>query len=68
MAERTPLVGAGIRVRPLGEEVVAEDAAPTVPATIALTAERRAKLIAFVESNTRMPARAKEREIGRAHV
>ncbi|WP_370541583.1 efflux RND transporter periplasmic adaptor subunit [Actibacterium sp. 188UL27-1] len=61
VAERTPLVGEGIRVRPMGtpEGETAETAA--APAMISLTQERRARLIAFVEGNTRMPAQAKER-------
>ena len=66
VAERTPLVGPGIRVRDLSAErsdEVAGAAAPGAPANdrIALTPERRAALIAAVEGNTRMPADAKER-------
>ncbi|MEC8195533.1 MAG: HlyD family efflux transporter periplasmic adaptor subunit [Pseudomonadota bacterium] len=57
--ERTPLLGAGIKVRPLNP--AGADAAPAEPQTVALTAERRAKLVAFVEANKRMPADAKER-------
>jgi len=58
VAERTPLLGAGIKVRPLrpgGAE------APQEPEMVALTDERRAKLVAFVEANTRMPSEAKTR-------
>lgn len=59
VAERSPLLGAGVRVRPLR--------AGAAPATdeqvdlIELAPERRAALIAFVESNARMPAEAKAR-------
>ncbi|MEM9343327.1 MAG: HlyD family efflux transporter periplasmic adaptor subunit [Pseudomonadota bacterium] len=58
VAERTPFLGAGIRVRPIrpgGEE------APQQPSMVELDADRRAALIAFVEGNQRMPADAKER-------
>jgi hypothetical protein len=69
VSERTPLLGGGVLVRPLapppepGTEQTAQaaPAAPPPPETIALTDERRAKLIAFVEANRRMPAEAKER-------
>ncbi len=55
VAKRSPLLGAGIKISPLrsnpdGTIVVAEP-----PAAIALDEARRAKLIAFVESNKRMP-------------
>lgn len=58
VAERTPLLGAGIKIRPVrpGVEEVAE-----APETIALDPERRARLVAFVEANNRMPAEAKAR-------
>jgi len=58
VAERTPFLGAGIRIRPLrsgGED------APAEPSMVELDSERRAALIAFVEGNNRMPAEAKER-------
>lgn len=59
IAERSPLLGAGIRIKPLR---AAEDgAAPAAPETVELTPERRAELIAFVEANSRMPAEAKAR-------
>ena len=60
VAERSPLLGAGIKVRPIqpgGVEVAAE------PEMITLDAERRAKLIAFV-SEGRMPDEVKARIIG----
>ncbi|MDJ0637403.1 MAG: HlyD family efflux transporter periplasmic adaptor subunit [Paracoccaceae bacterium] len=61
VAERTPLLGAGIRIRPIrpgGAE------APEGPDLVELDPERRAKLVAFVEGNQRMPAEAKERVLG----
>jgi multidrug efflux pump subunit AcrA (membrane-fusion protein) len=61
---RTPLLGAGIRVRPLRTDENGRIAAPAAPAVVALTKERRAKLVAFVEANQRMPAEAKERVLG----
>jgi len=62
VAERSPLLGAGIKVRPLRPVVDGEgQAAPVADAMVELTEERRAELIAFVEGNTRMPADAKER-------
>ena len=59
VAERSPLIGTGIRVRPL--QPGAAEAVPEAPATIALDDERRARLIAFVEGNSRMPADIKTR-------
>lgn len=55
---RSPLLGAGIVVKPLRGGV---DDAPQAPSMVALSDERRAKLIAFIESNNRMPADAKKR-------
>lgn len=54
---RSPLLGAGIAVKPLrkGAEV------PKGPQMLELTEERRAKLVAFVEGNKRMPEEAKAR-------
>lgn len=57
VAERTPLLGAGIKVRPLR----AGASVPTEPEMVELSDERRAKLLAFVEGNTRMPAEVKNR-------
>ncbi|MBS0126366.1 efflux RND transporter periplasmic adaptor subunit [Thetidibacter halocola] len=57
VAARTPLLGAGIKVNPLR----AGNAAPEAPEMVELSEERRAKLVAFVEGNTRMPAEAKTR-------
>ena len=58
VAQRTPLLGAGIKVRPLRES---GEAAPQEPDMLELTEERRARLTAFVEANTRMPAEARQR-------
>lgn len=58
VAERTPLLGAGIKVRPLRPGAAA---APEEPEMLELSDERRAKLRAFVEANTRMPKEARDR-------
>ncbi len=59
VAARSPLLGEGIKVRALrsGAEAAAADELEMVE----LTDERRAKLVAFVEASTRMPAEAKAR-------
>lgn len=61
VAALTPLLGEGIRIRPVrrGENGVSETDAG--PETIALDPERRARLVAFVEANEGMPAEAKQR-------
>lgn len=59
---RSPLLGAGISVRPLRAD---ETSVPTEPEMLELSAERRAKLVAFVEANQRMPAEAKARVLAR---
>jgi len=60
-----PQIGKGIQVRPMRESDVAETAAlpipPAAPEMIVLDAARKAELLAFVESNQRMPAEAKAR-------
>ncbi|MGR3792416.1 efflux RND transporter periplasmic adaptor subunit [Vannielia sp. SX4] len=62
VAERSPLVGPGIRARALGDAApAAAPAEPTREELVELSPERRAKLIAFIEGNNRMPAEAKER-------
>ncbi|MEM6728810.1 MAG: HlyD family efflux transporter periplasmic adaptor subunit [Pseudomonadota bacterium] len=60
VAERSPLLGSGILVNPL-EPRSAEEQMAAIPTTIALDDARRARLIAFIEGNQRMPAEAKER-------
>lgn len=57
--ELSPLLGAGIKVKPVRPDVQTQAAAQ--PEFVDLTPERRAALIAFVESNDRMPAEAKTR-------
>lgn len=62
VAERVPVLGAGIKVRAVRPATPETEAAlPATPATIVLDDARRARLIAFVESNERMPAEAKAR-------
>ncbi len=56
----SPVLGAGIQVRP-----IRRGAAPEAPEMVELTDERRAKLVAFVEANNRMPADVKERVLSR---
>lgn len=68
VAARNPLLGAGIRVRPQREAVAA---APVEPDLVALDPERRAVLIARVESNTFMPEAVRTRilaQLGQDHV
>lgn len=62
VAERTPLLGAGIRIRPIRPGNA--EAAAEGPEMVELDPERRARLVAFVEGNQRMPAEAKERALG----
>ena len=58
VAERSPLVGAGISVRPIRPGQGIEE--PEPPQMVALDDERRAKLLAFVEES-RMPDPVKAR-------
>ena len=60
IAERSPLFGVGIKVRPIrsGDAVMKT---PDAPKLLELTDARRAKLIAFVEANQQMPKAAKAR-------
>jgi multidrug efflux pump subunit AcrA (membrane-fusion protein) len=58
VVERSPLLGAGIGVRPL--RAAGEDA-QAVPDLLELSAERRARLVAFVEGNDRMPSEVRLR-------
>lgn len=60
VAERSPLLGAGIKVRPVRPEASA-DGALAVPEMVELSPERRAQLIAFIEASQFMPPEAKER-------
>jgi len=58
VAERTPLLGAGILIRPIrpGNADI-----PAEPEMLSLDPERRARLVAFVEGNQFMPDEAKAR-------
>ncbi len=61
---RSPLLGEGIRVKPVRRD----DAAPVDtagPELIALSPERRARLVAFVQNNAFIPANRKQQLIGR---
>ena len=60
VAERSPLLGAGIAVQPIDPN--AEAVVPEPPEMVALDAARRAEMIAFVEAS-RMPAPVKTRLI-----
>lgn len=65
VAETSPLLGAGIRIRPTAPPTTdGQPAAPSEPEMVELSDERRAKLVAFVEGNKFMPADAKERLLG----
>ena len=61
VVERTPLLGEGIKVRPLnpGAEAEAED-----PGTLELTAARRERLMEFVQASGDMSAAVKRRLLG----
>ena len=61
--ERSPFLGAGIKVRPVRPEAALQAADTLTPAhdMIDLTPERRATLIALVEANGQMPPEAKAR-------
>ena len=58
VAERSPVLGAGIKVRVI---LADGDVEPKAPAMVKLDPERRAKLIAFVEANKRLPKQVKKR-------
>jgi len=59
VAERSPLLGAGILVRPIVPGVAS--AAPEAAEMIPLDPDRRARLVAFVQGSSQMPADAKAR-------
>lgn len=59
VSERSPLLGAGIRIRPVRPGAALAD--PAAPEFVELTEARRAALIAAVEAMSRMPADAKAR-------
>lgn len=58
VSARTPLLGAGIKVRPVRPGELPSGREPEM---VELSDERRAALMAFVESNDGMPSEAKER-------
>jgi multidrug efflux pump subunit AcrA (membrane-fusion protein) len=58
VTQRSPLLGAGVKVRPLRGDGAA---APEAPAMVELTEERRAKLVAFIEGNKMLPADVRDR-------
>jgi ATP phosphoribosyltransferase regulatory subunit HisZ len=58
VSARTPLLGAGIKVKPLITEGASRIEEPEM---LELSAERRAKIRAFVEANKRIPDEAKAR-------
>ncbi|MGB0904817.1 MAG: efflux transporter periplasmic adaptor subunit, partial [Mangrovicoccus sp.] len=60
VAERTPLLGDGIKIKP----VARDGSTPKAEAMLALSQERRARLIAFVEGNSRLPDEVKTRMLG----
>ena len=59
---RSPLLGAGIAVKPLRKS---DAPLPKEPEMLELSEARRARLVAFIEGNKRMPAAAKERVLAR---
>lgn len=58
VSERSPLLGAGIKVRALSADGPSESEAPKM---VKLSDEDRAAMIAFIEANTRMPKEARDR-------
>ena len=58
VSERSPLLGAGIRIRPIRPGA---SEAPTEDDLVELDPERRARLVTFVEGNQFMPDEAKAR-------
>ncbi|SEO74800.1 HlyD family secretion protein [Salinihabitans flavidus] len=60
VTQRTPLLGPGILVRPLRREGEAAQV-PEVPDMLDLSEDRRARLMAYVEGNARLPDAVKER-------
>ncbi|WP_306131486.1 efflux RND transporter periplasmic adaptor subunit [Roseivivax marinus] len=61
VAQRTPLLGAGIKVRTVARPETAAPEPAEVEDLVELTEERRRRLVAFVEDSEAMPASAKER-------
>lgn len=63
VAQRSPILGAGIRVKPLRRSADG-DVVQEAPEMVTLTPEKRAELIARIEGNARIPAAAKDRILG----
>ena len=61
VAERTPLLGEGIKVRPLRRDAATGFGAAEM---LELDAERRARLVAFVEGSADMTQAVKDRLLG----
>ena len=67
VVQRSPLLGAGIGVRPLrgaddaGQDAAQDEVAQEEAGLLELSAERRARLVAYVEGNARMPAEMRDR-------
>lgn len=59
VAQRSPLLGSGIKVRPLSPE--AAETPPEEPELVELTPERRDKLKAYIAANQRLPDDVKTR-------
>ncbi|SDI47386.1 efflux RND transporter periplasmic adaptor subunit [Lutimaribacter saemankumensis] len=63
--ERSPLLGPGIKVRPLRLSGDDAQSAPAEPEMLELTEERRARLVAFVENSSGMPDEIKSSILAR---
>lgn len=61
VAQRSPLLGAGIKVRPLRTGPNSEAKEETAPSLVELSPERREKLKAFITGNARLPNDVKTR-------
>jgi len=62
VAELSPLLGEGIKIRPVRPAAEGQAVAvPDEPEMLVLSPERRAALVSFIEGNTRMPAEVKTR-------
>lgn len=61
VTERSQVLGAGIKVKPLR---AGGASAPQEPELVELDADRRARIIAFVEANKRIPDEVKTRMLG----
>ena len=62
VTQRTPILGPGLLVTPIGGED-GQETAEAVQELIELDEERRARILAFIEGNDRMPQEAKTRLI-----